>query len=329
MRNSSPAFPLLVVDIGGTHVRFGWVAAAGEIIQEIRAYRCGDFASPVDAAHRYLSEAGVPQVAHAAVAIASVVARGPIKLTNSQWIFEADAFGASVGAGTVEVFNDFEAIALVLPFLTARDYQIVGTAAFNPALPLAVLGPGTGLGMAGIQPVRGQPGNWQTICGEGGHTSIPSATRYQHAVIAAARHEIAHVSAEGLVSGLGLPTLYRAVARVEGLAAEDIGAAEIGARGASGSDPLAARTLDTFCGFLGSIAGNLALTLGAQGGVFIAGGIVPQWGDFFAGSSFREHFEDKGRYRDYLAAIATGVITAPYPGLMGLAQHAARSLPAR
>lgn len=329
LRNSSTSFPLLALDIGGTHVRFGCMLSVEEGLRDIRAYRCAYFTSPVDAASHYLAEVGLSSVARVTVAIAGVVSSGPIKLTNSNWVFESGCFAASVGATSIEMFNDFEAIALVLPYLVPEELNIVGSATINQTWPMAVIGPGTGLGVAGIIPIRSQPGNWQTMCGEGGHTTIPAATRHQHEVIVAARQEIEHLDAEQLVSGIGLPTLYRAVARVDGLIADDIDAAEIGARGSSGSDMLAARTLDTFCGFLGSIAGNLALTMGAKGGVFIAGGIVPQWGSYFTRSSFRAHFENNKRYRDYLAPIATAVITAPYPGLMGLVQHAARTLPAR
>ena len=323
------SYPLLVADIGGTHVRFGRVVAEGASLDGVRSYRCADFASPIESVNRYFTDVGMPSAERVAVAIATVVQSGPIKLTNSDWVFEAESFKQSVGASGIEVFNDFEAIALVLPYLAPDDYAVIGNVTLDQRLPMAVLGPGTGLGVAGIVPIRGDADHWQTVCGEGGHVSIPCATPWQHAVIAAAQRELGHVSAEQLVSGIGLPALYRAVAAVENRSAETLEAAEIGARGASRTDALCERTLDTFCGILGTLAANLALTLGARGGVFIAGGIVPQWGDFFAQSSFREHFENHGRYREYLSAISTAVITAPYPGLMGLMQHAAHTLPAR
>jgi glucokinase len=133
----------------------------------------------------------------------------------------------------------------------------------------------------------------------------------------------AHVSAERLVSGIGLPALRRAIAAVEGLPVEqELAAEKIGELGASRADPLCEHTMEAFCSLLGGIAGNLALTLGARGGVFIAGGIVPKLGDFFAESGFRENFESKGRYVGYLRAISTPVITAPYPGLSGLVSSA-------
>jgi glucokinase len=189
---------------------------------------------------------------------------------------------------------------------------------------MGVIGPGTGLGVGGTVPVRGRSGTWQSWCGEGGHVTLAAATEYQHQVLLAARAVYPHVSAERLVSGMGLPTLRDAVAEVEGLAiGRAMAAEEICTLGAARADRLCERTMEAFCSFLGCIAGNLALTLGARGGVFIAGGIVPRLGDFFAQSAFREQFEAKGRYEEYLRSIATALITAPNPALQGLAQGAA------
>jgi glucokinase len=188
---------------------------------------------------------------------------------------------------------------------------------------MGVSGPGTGLGVAGVLPVRGQPGIWQTLCGEGGHVTLAGATAYQNEILRAARNVHAHVSAERLVSGIGLPTLRRAVAEVRGLRIEqELGSEEIGTLGAASRDALCEQTMEAFCAFLGCIAGNLALTIGARGGVFIGGGIVAKLGNFFAESDFREHFDAKGRYVDYMRAIATPVITLPHPGLHGLVRHA-------
>ena len=315
---------MLVADIGGTNVRFGWVAHAGAPLSDVETLRCEDFPRPEEAALAYLTrcQAGA-RPARAAIAIASVVSPGPIKVTNSHWVLDRAAFGQHIGAVNVDVFNDFEAIALVLPHLTAGEYRLVGPAIPNPDYPMAVIGPGTGLGVAGILPIRGQPGAWQAVCGEGGHVTLSATTAYQDEILRAVRQMHAHVSAERLVSGIGLPALRRAVAAVEGLPVEqELTAEKIGELGASRADPLCEHTMEAFCSLLGGIAGNLALTLGARGGVFIAGGIVPKLGDFFAESGFRENFESKGRYVEYLRAISTPVITAPYPGLSGLVRSA-------
>jgi glucokinase len=318
-------FPLLVGDIGGTNARFGWVRHAGAPLSDVSSVLCAEYPRPEDAARSYLDryQADV-RPSHAAIAIAGAVSRGPIKVTNSHWILERDAFARGIGSSAIDIFNDFEAIALVLPHLTPSDYQLVGAAVPNLDYPMGVIGPGTGLGVGGTVPVRGARGGWQSWCGEGGHVTLAAATEYQLQVLLAARTGHPHLSAEQLVSGTGLPTLRDAVAEVEGLAIErPMDATEICTLGAARTDRLCERTMEAFCSFLGCVAGNVALTLGARGGLFIAGGIVPRLGDFFTKSAFRQQFEAKGRYEDYLRAISTPVITAANPGLQGLARAAA------
>jgi len=319
-------YPLLVADIGGTNVRFGWVATPDATLSNIDLFACANFPGPIEATEAYLRRhhAGA-RPARCVIAIATAVTDGPIKVTNSDWILESAKLAAAVSAVSVEIFNDFEAIALGLPSLAKSDYTLVGTALPDCRFPMAVIGPGTGLGVAGIMPVRGQAGIWQTLCGEGGHVTLASNSEYQSQILRVARSQFAHVSAERLVSGIGLPILREAVAKVEGFRIDaTLGAEEIGTLGAARSDPLCERTMEVFCEFLGLVAGNLALTMGARGGVFIAGGIVPKLGDFFAASGFRTQFESKGRYQEYLRAISTAVITAPHPGLLGLVLHASK-----
>ena len=322
--SAAESFPLLVVDIGGTNARFGWIAHSGAPMTAVELLLCADYARPEDAALDYLARfQDGKRPARTAIAIASAVCPGPIKVTNSHWVLERQAFAGYIGTHSVDVFNDFEAIALVLPHLTPADYRLVGTVLPNRQYPMGVIGPGTGLGVAGVVPLRGRDNMWQTLCGEGGHVTLAAATAYQSEILRAAGKIHPHVSAERLVSGIGLPTLRRAVADVEGLRVDhELDAEEIGTLGATRADPLCENTMAAFCSLLGTIAGNLALTLGARGGIFIAGGIVPKLGDFFAQSGFREHFEAKGRYVEYLQAISTPVITMPYPGLCGLVRNA-------
>ncbi len=325
---SNAQFPLLVGDIGGTNARFGWVEDANAPLTSIETLTCAQYLTPGAAAVDYLQRFHAGKApARTSIAIASAIGNGPIKVTNSHWVLDPQAFPGEIQTRSLQVFNDFEAIALVLPHLTIAEYSLVGAPTPRGNLTMGVIGPGTGLGVAGLVPVRDAAGVWQTICGEGGHVTLAGSDEYQSEILRAARRDNIHVSAERLVSGIGLPALRKAVAAVEGLPLEeDLTSEEIGRRGAARTDRLSERTVDVFCCFLGSIAGNVALTLGARGGVFIAGGIVPKLGDFFAGSGFRDHFENKGRYRDYLRDISTPVITAPYPGLMGLVHHA-RSRP--
>jgi glucokinase len=321
-------YPMLVADIGGTNARFGWVTHAHAPLQDVVSLTCADFAGPAQAAQHYLAQQrGHASPARMAVGVASVVTDAPIKLTNSAWVLDRRELESTVGATRVDVFNDFEAIALALPYLTADDTVCVRgpkmRASSNSTM--GVIGPGTGLGVAGVVPVRGMQDQWQTICGEGGHVTLSANNDYHHAILQAARAAHTHVSAERLLSGIGLPTLRNAVASVQGVNARDVlTAEEIGSQGAARTDHLCEQTMEVFCALLGCVAGNLALTLGARGGVFIGGGIVPKLGQFFHESAFREHFEKKGRYESYLKEIPTPVITHPHPGLAGLAHFAGR-----
>nr|WP_207184637.1 glucokinase [Rubrivivax gelatinosus] len=309
----------MVADIGGTNARFALVDGAGAAPRDIRRVRCVDYAGPVEAVRAYLAElqaGGAGQLpCWAAFAVATPVGQDCIELTNSAWSFSRAESEAALGLDGLLMLNDFEALALSLPGLGPSQLRAHG------ALPaargaLAVLGPGTGLGVGGLlETAHG----WRAVAGEGGHATLAPGDDFEAEILRLVRAEFAHVSAERLLSGIGLPTLYRAVARVRGEAAGELGAEEIGTRGADGSDALCSATLDTFCAMLGGFAGNVALTFGARGGLFIGGGIVPRFADFFFASRFRERFEAKGRFRAYLEAIPTALIVEPYAALYGAA----------
>jgi glucokinase len=138
-------------------------------------------------------------------------------------------------------------------------------------------------------------------------------------IVALIRQDYPHVSAERLISGSGIPHLYRALCLIHQKPAEALIALEIANRGIAKTCPVCVDVLETFCAMLGTIAGNLALTLGAQGGVYLGGGITTHLGHYFEHSSFRARFEEKGRLQSFLAAIPTYVITAEYPALRGAA----------
>ncbi|MFN0183776.1 MAG: glucokinase, partial [Aquabacterium sp.] len=201
------------------------------------------------------------------------------------------------------------------PGLTPAQWRSHDGRAPQPRQALAVIGPGTGLGVAGVV-VRG--GHWQAVPGEGGHVTLSAADALEDAVLQQVRRRHDHVSAERLLSGIGLPLLHDALGAVQGTAGASLATEELVQRGLDG-DATARRTLDLFCALLGGFAGNVALTLGARGGVFIGGGIVPRLGDFFFASAFRERFEAKGRFRPYMQAIPTAVITDTLAALGGAA----------
>lgn len=311
------AYPKLVADIGGTNIRFGLVRGQ-QTVTDVIALRCADFSGPAEAAQEYLKQSVLSQgtLRQAAFAVASPVVGDPIKLTNSAWSFERASVARVLGIQTLRVLNDFEALAHALPGLAAGDYQTIGKTRPSPTLPMVVIGPGTGLGVAGMIPGRH---GWTVVPGEGGHATLAAADDFEAEILRAARGEFSHVSAERLLSGIGLPVLLRAVCTVQGMPRLDLPAEEIGAQGAGGRNPQCHTTMELFCAFLGGFAGNVALTFAARGGVFIGGGIVPQLADFVLASRFRERFEAKGRFQPYLASIASAIITTPYPTLRGLA----------
>lgn len=320
---AGPPRPWLLADIGGTNARFGWLTSGCETVAHVQTLPTAGHADPAAAARHYLEGlaerlgAGWQRPRAAALAVATAVTGDHVSLTNSGWAFSCAATQAALGLDELAVLNDFEALALSLPHLQPQQLQRVGPVRQGPAgAAMAVIGPGTGLGVAGIMHAGDR---WVALPGEGGHSSLSAADDYEAALMSAVRREHAHVSAERLLSGIGLPVLHQAVAAVAGQVAPVLTAEQIVERGLAGSDALCVQALDSFCALLGSFAGNVALMLGARGGVFIGGGIVPRLGERFGSSRFRERFEAKGRFADYLAAIPTAVITDTLVALRGCA----------
>lgn len=330
MSTQASSFPWLVADIGGTNARFGLVQAPGAAVEQVKSMRCADYPTPEAAARAYLADVGshagvVPQPRVAAFALATAVSGDIVRMTNSAWTVSAAAVRDALGAERVILLNDFEALALALPRLAPVDVQAIGGGLINHRLPMAVIGPGTGLGVAACVPTP--DGGWVALPSEGGHVTLAAADDFEADVLRVVRREHAHVSAERLLSGLGLPLLYRAVAAVRGRAHDAaLGAPDITRLALAEGDANCAETVDLFCAMLGGFAGNVALTLGARGGVLIAGGVAHTLRDLLPRSRFRERFEAKGRFRGYLAPIATGLIVAPHAALDGAAQGIASQL---
>jgi glucokinase len=321
-------YPWLVADIGGTNARFGVIRGKGAAPTEVEVLRASDFASPEAAALAYLEgvaarDRRMLRPRHAAFALATPVTGDTVKFTNSPWILTRQQVQRALGLEQLHLLNDFEALAWSLPHLASTDLRVFGGGSFDAHLPRAVVGPGTGLGVAACVP-SGR--TWRPLPSEGGHATLAAGDDFESAVLSAARRRHDHVSAERLLSGIGLPSLLVAVADVRGEHTAELDAAEITRRALTENDALCMATLATFCAMLGSFAGNVALTFGARGGVLVAGGIVEKLGELFYESRFRERFEAKGRFRDYLSAIGTAVITAPYPALNGAAHAIASAL---
>jgi glucokinase len=310
----------LIADIGATNARFALVGPDDGAFRRVRVLACDHHATLEQAIRRYLDEelepAGLPRVAAAAIAVAAPVTGDHVTLTNHPWSFSIRALRGSLGLDRLVVVNDIAAMAVATPHLTPDQLsQVGGGAPPAAAAPVGVIAPGSGLGAGALVPTRS---GWRALPGEGGHVTMAPATPRESAVLDRMRRRFDHVSAERVVSGPGLVNLYNTLCELDGVPAASYTAAQISDAGVGEREPHCREAVDMFCAMLGTIAGDLALTLGARGGIHIAGGIVPKLGKAFAASGFRRRFEDKGRMRPYLAAIPTWIITHPYPAFPGL-----------
>jgi glucokinase len=304
----------LVGDIGGTNARFGLVSRDGAVLHT-SIFAVADFTQIEDAIRTYLAQRGeFPAPRAGALAIAAPITGDRIRMTNHPWSFSVAALRDRLGLERLLALNDFTAAALALPHLPAADRLPVGGGTPIAGGAIGVLGPGSGLGVSGLVPVGPR---WRALTGEGGHATMAPASEREAAVLELLRHRFDHVSAERCLSGPGLVNLYDSLAALDGAAAAPRTAAQI--TDPETADPRCREATAMFCAMLGTVAGNLALTLGAQGGVYIAGGIVPRLGARFVESDFRERFEAMGRMRPYLAAIPCYVVTHQLPAFLGCA----------
>lgn len=306
--------PVLLGDIGGTHARFA--LACGDEIRRPITLDVADHPTATDAIAEVLEGLPKDRCPRAAMlACAGPVEDGVVSVTNSPWRIDAREVAGRFNFSDVLLLNDFAAVAWALPNLKEKDLRAVGGGIAKAGRPAVVLGPGTGLGMATYLPT---PKGSEVIVGEGGHATLPAATDKEAEVIARLRMELGHVSAERIISGDGLVSLYETIAALEGASVPSRTAAGISDAAMAGSCATSQAALDMFCAMLGTVAGNMALTMGAQGGIYIAGGIVSQIADYFIASDFRRCFEAKGRFQSYLSKIPTWIILHPEPAFLGL-----------
>lgn len=308
----------LVADIGGTHTRFA-LSNAPRTLENIRVLATADYPGIEQAISHYLKSCQGRKIRRAIIGIANPILGDWIQMTNSPWAFSIEKTRTALGLDNLYVINDFTALALSLPYLPAAELKEIGGRAGVAGAPLGLLGPGTGLGVSALIPTPG--GGWVPLAGEGGHASFAPADEREAGLWRAACSRFGHVSIERLLSGAGLEFIYQTLCRMDGASANDWSAAEISRHALAQSSPFCREALDTFCAILGTAAGDIALTLGARGGMYIGGGIIPQLGDYFPQSPFRKRFESKGRFVSYLADIPVFVIDSPYPALFGAAAY--------
>lgn len=329
----------LVADVGGTNARFaishgrptatggaaGGDMAGGDTVGGVRLVApqnavVRDFAGLAEAAAAYLDgyPGGRPEVDEAVIAVATPVDAEVIRFTNSPWTFTRPALAASLGLERLAVINDFAAQAAAIPHLGPDDSLAIGGGRALEGWPIGVIGPGTGLGAAGLVPGRDGP---IVVASEAGHVSFAPHDALEIELLRRLFTRFPHVSNERLISGPGLVTLTHAIADISGRAFEgDTPEAVTRAAEAATSD-LAIDALRVFSGLLGGAAGDLALSFGAKGGVFICGGLCGRLGHFFDHVGFRARFEAKGRLGGFLADIPCRLVTNPQTGLIGAAAY--------
>lgn len=311
----------LLADIGGTHARFAWQAGPQTPLQDVQVQPTAAHDGIEAAIDSYLRSTDRQTPAQCAIAIATAITGDEVSMTNHPWRFSIRALQQRFGFEHLRVINDFTALALALPLLRPDMLVPVGGGAPRPGCTIALIGPGTGLGVSGLVPVSSTDGRttWAPLQGEGGHVTLAAHDEREDALLAVLRRRYGHVSAERALSGPGLTNLHSAVVVLDQGRPPDVewSAPQI-TQGARSGDAACRAALDHFCAFLGSVTGDLALTLGALGGVYIGGGIVPRLGEDFRRSAFRQRFEAKGRFASYLAAIPVHVIDAnASPALLG------------
>ncbi len=312
---------VLLADVGGTNVRFAVLSDAR--IGPIRHLAVADYARFGEALATYLEgEKDREQIESALFAVAGVVEGERCPLTNNRWVVDGAELRARFAFTDVQLINDFEAVAWSLPNLAPGDLRQLGGGAPKPSTPMLAIGPGTGLGVAAYLPGDGVGA--RVLHSEGGHTTLAGGTPREDAIIALLRGRFGHVSAERVVSGPGLINLYRTIAALDGVMVPEGRASEISRAAIAGTCNVSRAALEIFCAVLGDVVGNFALAFGAQGGVFIGGGIVPHMRDYLPGSQFRARFDAKGRMSAYVQSIPVYLILHDDPAFIGLRSLALR-----
>jgi glucokinase len=309
---------ILLADIGGTNARFA--LSNGDQLGPIDYVRVADVPTVREAISDVLRRSGSEKPRKAVLAVAGPVTNNRCVMTNSPWIIDGNELQPALGFDSVHVLNDFEVLAWSLPALQPADLIPLGGQSGMAGEPLLVVGPGTGFGVSCLVERHGAR---LAVVTEAGHATLPAENDREDRVIAVLRRRLGHVSIErGALSGSGLQSLYEALAEVDGVRVTQRDAAGITKAALDGSCEVSRAALEMFCAILGSVAGNLAVTFGARGGVYIAGGIVPRFPEFLAASAFRARFEAKGRFQDYLHNVPTRLVTKPDASFVGLKMFA-------
>ncbi len=307
--------PSVVADIGATNIRFARLTPQGNPGPIVK-FATSKFPDLKAALAHFLKLEGGPKPVRLGLAVAGPVYGDEVRLTNHRWQFSIQGLTKELNLEQLEVVNDLEAMALVLPHLSSEETMSIGDEIGNRSIraPMAVLCPGTGLGIAGLVPVDQ---GWRPIASEGGHTSLSPLTEKEMAVWQFLKERHRRVSVERVLSGPGIVELYTALAFLEGRGLEAASPEDIVGLALDGESPLAVETIEMFCAWLGDVAGDVALMYVARGGVYLAGDILLTIFEILKRSQFRHRFENKGRGTGIVTATPTFLVSCESPVLRG------------
>lgn len=325
---------LLVADIGGTNARFGLVEltsgneAQTYTAKQQKTLKCANYPDIASMIRAYCIEIIAPLPPYACLAIAGPIESGWVQMTNLNWKFSIESLRTQLGMKAVDVINDFAALAYATPFLSRSEIKPLYSAKANPDAAIVVLGPGTGFGMAALIPDHTpNRGGWKILPTEGGHCSFAPTTTKEVAIRNFLAKSDDHVSIEDILSGRGLVSIYRALAHIAGQESQDFTPADVSTRGLANEDPICREAVISFCNILGSVAGDKALSLGAKGGVYLGGGIIPKLAEFIPQTDFVSRFTHKGPMSAYVSDISVSMIVNDTAALVGAAAWLINTVP--
>jgi len=314
-------FPYIVADVGGTNGRFGLVthrdADTGHIeVENQHVFPCAEFDRFEHMLASYISslEGVVPTAA--CIAIAGPVTGDHFHMTNLPWDFSIETVRKKLGLDRLEFMNDFAALAYSALYMEGDELPVLHVGKPIKNAPRAVVGPGTGLGVAGLVNASGR---WYPIPGEGGHVTFAPASQKQLEIRKVIEPTDKHISAERFICGKGLANIYKALTVINGSEFEPLDPSEITMRALQRSDATCLETLSFFFEMLGSAAGNVCMTFGAWGGVYLGGGILPKVESELADSGLLASFIDKGRMGALLENVPVYLMKGDKPALSGAA----------
>jgi glucokinase len=310
---------LLVGDVGGTNCRLANCDAASGQITDIDVFSVSELSSLDEALHRFMEKNPTNRYTNAAISIANPISGDKVAMTNAHWNFSIEQTRKSRRLDQLVMLNDWESVALSLPALDNSDVEQINMCIGHDSGNRALCGVGTGLGAAGL--IKARDSGWVPVSGEGGHISFSPVNQEEIQILEMIRESYEHVSFEKILSGSGLISLHQTIAKIAGVIVEKASPQQIVSKASSQSDPICAQTVKIFCGILGNFAGNLCLTLGATGGIYVGGGVVQKIDDagLFNREIFLDRLKHKGRLSEWLNDIPTYLIKTPYAGLVGAA----------